>query len=343
MVKLLWWALGAVSLLTVLVYFGGQILYSMEDSDAEVTRMMRERRAELEAQWEREDQADRQKKLAQSTSDDTDGSVDTKTQETSPSNGATKEQTETPSKQADRIAVDDFVLESADDVRVALGRYRANFEKAEYDEAFRWIDAVCLAQPNNDFYQAQKGKVAFMTCKFPECVEAYDQVIKIDTSLKPQLWQRGLALYYADQFKEGVEQFEQHQKVNSQDVENSVWHFLCEAKVSNVETARKQMIDIQEDSRIPMYEIFEMFAGRKKPEDVIKAAQSTERASAGSPGHKLQLYYAYLYVGLFQEINGDAKASLESMNKAKDAWPLSRGDFMGEVARVHIATRTKKN
>ncbi len=40
---------------------------------------------------------------------------------------------------------------------------------------------------------------------------------------EPELWQRGLALYYTERFADGQKQFELHKTVNPNDVENRAW------------------------------------------------------------------------------------------------------------------------
>ncbi len=44
-----------------------------------------------------------------------------------------------------------------------------------------------------------------------ESIKDFDAVIEMNKDLKPYLWQRGIALYYAGRYAEGQEQFEVHQ------------------------------------------------------------------------------------------------------------------------------------
>jgi hypothetical protein len=70
----------------------------------------------------------------------------------------------------------------------------------------------------------------------------------------PHHWQRGLCYYYAEEYEKGKAQFERHQTVNSQDVENAVWHFLCAVRApgGNLAAAQKELIPIEGDGRIPI-------------------------------------------------------------------------------------------
>lgn len=216
------------------------------------------------------------------------------------------------------------------------------FHKGQYSEAFQSVQKLCKQKPKLMRYQLLNGEISFAAGEMDACVAAYDAAIEMDDSIEPRLWQRGLALYYADRFADGVKQFETHQTVNSQDVENAVWHLLCAARVADLETARKKLIPIQQDTRIPMAKIYEMFAGRAKPEDVIKEANKTSKqVKEGSMSHRLQQYYAHLYIGLYQEMLGKEKMCKQSLEKAIACNPLGNTNFMGQVARVHLELRNK--
>ena len=210
----------------------------------------------------------------------------------------------------------------------------------DYQAALKQATKLCQLQPDNIRYQLLLGDIGFAAGKMDESIAAYDAAIRIEPDVEPRLWQRGLALYYADRFADGVKQFETHQTVNSQDVENAVWHLLCAARVSDVEQAREKLIPITKDSRVPMAEVYEMFAGRMTSEDVLESARKTSaRVPENGNDHKLQLYYAWLYIGLHQEMLGEHEASVESLKKAEEQNPLGKTNFMGQVARVHLQLR----
>ncbi len=183
--------------------------------------------------------------------------------------------------------------------------------------------------PNELF---QQGVDLFFAAKAKESVAAFDQLIALVPESKPQLWQRGLSLYYAGDYKGGREQFEVHQTVNGNDVENAAWHFLCIAKGEGVEAARKVFIPIEGDSRIPMKEVHELFAGKGSEEAVLKAAEEGD-------GERLRNHrcYAHLYLGLFFEATGDdVKAKAHMLKAAKD---YAMDHYMGRVAQVHVKIR----
>jgi len=189
-----------------------------------------------------------------------------------------------------------------------------------------------MAQSDSVEGLLRKGIQAFFDAKPKESVAAFDQVISLQPNAKPELWQRGLSLYYIGEFQLGREQFEVHQTVNGNDVENAAWHFLCIAKAEGVEAARKVFIPIEGDSRIPMKQVHELFAGKGSVEAVLKAAEEGE-------GKRLRNHrcYAHLYLGLyFEAIGDDAKAKDHMLKAAKD---FAMDHYMGRVAQVHVKLR----
>lgn len=177
----------------------------------------------------------------------------------------------------------------------------------------------------------------FRLSRLKDSIADFDKLAELHPDRAAHLWQRGISYYYSGDFEKGRKQFEQHQTVNKRDVENAVWHFLCVAKLEGIDKAREQLIPIEGDARIPMAQIFALFAGKGSGAEVLKAAQE------GNPSPeqlKERMFYAHLYLALFEEAKGNASASLEHIRKA--AGEFSQKHYMGDVARVHLALRDKQ-
>ena len=223
--------------------------------------------------------------------------------------------------------------------RTAIRRAGEFLRQGKYRESIKSAEKAIALKPDQYGSHVQIGTCYFMLAEMPQAIQWYDSAIEREPRLPPQLWQRGLALYYAGRFEEGKQQFETHQTYNTQDVENAVWHMLCHAKLAGVETARKSLIPISGDSRVPMKEVYLLFAGKASVEDVIEAAQS---APVSGPSQRDQyLYYAYLYCGLFAEMQGNDAQANSLMEKAVKVNPIPKGYLMGSVAQVHLQLRAK--
>lgn len=184
----------------------------------------------------------------------------------------------------------------------------------------------------------RRGIEYFNLGEFEKSVADFEQYAEFRPEQKPFLWQLGIAYYYTGQHQEGRQLFESHQNVNSHDVENAVWHFLCVSKLEGFEAARKALISLDGDTRIPMMQVYALFKGYGTEEDVLKAAHA---GTAVDGGLIRQSFYAHLYLGLYHEAKGDADKSFDYMLKA--AQHYKSNGYMGEVARVHRDWLKKKN
>jgi lipoprotein NlpI len=253
-----------------------------------------------------------------------------------------------------------------------LNQARAASRNGKNEEAIAFATKAIEANPKNGNSYYIRGQYYEMTREHAKAIADYDQVLQLDSSAPevyqhrgsehfklgliaesiadfdkfieliprqgPYHWQRGISLYYAGRYDEGRRQFELHQTVNPNDVENAVWHFLCVARSAGVEKARASLIPIKGDARVPMAEIHALFSGKSKVEDVLAAAK------AGDPPSDTlnnRLFYAYLYVGLFYEVNGDESRAREYVFKASER--SQKNDYMGDVARVHADLLRKKD
>jgi len=154
----------------------------------------------------------------------------------------------------------------------------------------------------------------------------FDEVAKAVPDQAPQLWQRGIALYYAGRYGDCRRQFESHRTVNPDDVENAAWHFLCVAREQTPEKARGALLPVGPDARVPMREVYQMFRGALTTEDVLKAAGS-------HPGGQ---FYAHLYIGLYSEALGRKALALTHIKEAASDRYASVGGYMHMVAVVHL-------
>ncbi|HSJ05012.1 MAG: hypothetical protein ACAI34_16875 [Verrucomicrobium sp.] len=180
----------------------------------------------------------------------------------------------------------------------------------------------------------EDGVALFFAGKAKESVAAFDQAIQISPELAPLLWQRGLAQYYAEDYTGGRKQFELHQTVNANDVENAAWHFICVAKKDGAEAARKVLIPIEGDTRVPMKQVHDLFAGKGTEEAVLKAAALGKDASEAQ---RNQLCYAHLYLGLYEEALGHTDVAKAHMIKAAVDYRMDH--YMGKVAQLHLKLR----
>jgi lipoprotein NlpI len=165
----------------------------------------------------------------------------------------------------------------------------------------------------------------FENGQFADSAKTFDELAKLIPDEAPQLWQRGIALYYAGRFADCRRQFESHRTVNPDDVENAAWHFLCVARSESPDKAKAALLPVGPDARVPMREVYQMFRGVLTPDEVLKAAGSQPSG----------LFYGHLYVGLYSEAIGRKDLALKHIKEAASDRYARVGGYMHMVARVH--------
>ena len=172
----------------------------------------------------------------------------------------------------------------------------------------------------------ERAMVDFAGGRIAESVAAFDNIARLAPRSAPQLWQRGIALYYARRYQDCREQFEAHRLVNANDVENAAWHFLCVARAGSIGEAREALLPVGPDPRVPMRQIYDMLRDSLSPEGVLAAAKADPEA----------VFFAHLYIGLYFEAAGNRARALEHITMAAADRFAPVGGYMHAVARVHL-------
>jgi lipoprotein NlpI len=207
---------------------------------------------------------------------------------------------------------------------------------ARHNEAIADFSKTLELDPKAADAYNRRGSEHFKLGHINESIADFDRFLKLKPEQEPGHWMRGISYYYAGRYEEGRKQFEGYEKVDTNDVENAVWRYLCMARTMGVDKARSAILKIGNDRRVPMMMVYDLFSGRAKPEDVLTAVQ------AGSPKPeelKQRLFYAHLYLGLYYEAQGDRTRALSHMSMAAKDYRTE--GYMGDVARVHMELRRK--
>ena len=188
-------------------------------------------------------------------------------------------------------------------------------------------DAEAAAETLSPRERDRRGDEHLFAGRFDQAIADFDAFLEAEPEFDPHHWRRGIAYYYAGRYEEGAAQFVRHRTVNPDDVENAAWHFLCLARATNVDEARAAILPVGPDQRDPMMEVYELFAGQGTPEQVLEKASSSPQSDA--------LFFAHLYLGLYQDALGDKQKAREHIELA--ATTHGRTHYMGRVARVHAS------
>ena len=208
-------------------------------------------------------------------------------------------------------------------------------------EAVKLLDAYLKAGGTSPHAEYLRGVHLFRLQEFKQSVAAFDRYVILRPEAERKLWERGISHYYAEMYKEGAEQFALYQTYHDNDVENSVWRFICMAKTDGVEKARKEMLPIRNDPRIPLMEAYALFRGESTPEKVLEVAKQGNPEAEVLAG---RMFYAQLYLALYYDAIGE---KVKALDYATQAWKdhestqqISR--YMWQVAKVHAQTLSAK-
>lgn len=207
----------------------------------------------------------------------------------------------------------------------------------KHKEAITDFDKTIQLEPKAAEAYNRRGSEHFILGNITGSLADFDKFLTLRPEDRPGHWKRGITCYYAGRFDDGRKQFGVYEQVDTNDVENAVWHLMCAARVDGIEKARKSLLKIGKDRRVPLMEVYALFAGKLKPEDVLAAAE------AGNPPAeqlKSRQFYAHFYLGLYYDMLGDKKRTLEHLTKAEET---EAGGYMWEVARVHRRLLRQEN
>ena len=202
--------------------------------------------------------------------------------------------------------------------------------KGNYVTAVQAGDALLRQYPKQASAKRLAGDIFLRAGKIKDAVRQFDRYLEMNPSAEPELWQRGIALYFVGEYEKAAEQFEKHREVNENDVENATWHFLCIAKLKSFEDAEEALLPAPGDSRVPMEAVYKLFEG-DDPELVTKAiealpVESKEREEAA--------FYGDLYRGMYADAKGERQRASRYMERAVARAP---SHYMGDVAKLYAA------
>jgi lipoprotein NlpI len=218
-------------------------------------------------------------------------------------------------------------LKSAAELRTAAV---AALHEGDSTSALRAADALVEQHAEQASARLLAADVYLRCGKFKEAVKWFDRYLEVSPQSLPSLWQRGIALYFVHDYKRGAAQFEEHRKVNPNDVENAAWHFLCVAKLDSIDEARRMVLPAPNDPRLPMEEVLAMLSSG----DAESVRKRMEALPAGSSARRQADFYGSFYLGLHADAMGKRDEALHWLRQAAANAPHH---YMGDVARVYVA------
>ncbi|MFO0897696.1 MAG: tetratricopeptide repeat protein [Pirellulales bacterium] len=238
--------------------------------------------------------------------------------------------------------VNGALAKTPDDLSALVLRAKIRTARQEYAEALADLERAVAAAPDQPALYDLRGDARFRVGDFSGALADFDEYLDRRPQARPGHWRRGIVCYYAGKFAAGRDQFAAYQTVDDADVENAVWHYLCNARVVGREQARTEIPKVRPDRRVPLMTVLELFQGKATVDDVDRACDGPDLTPEEKASRR---FFANLYAGLFLVSEEQPAAALERLAAAADpalADPKhGGGGYMWEVARVHAAELRK--
>ncbi len=196
--------------------------------------------------------------------------------------------------------------------------------------------AALVKTPDDVNLFSRRADAHFFAAQFTSAVDDYSAMVRLSPEVDASHWRRGIAYFYAGKYEDAAAQFERYHSFDNVDRENGIWRYLSQVKAVGRDKARAGLLKYAKDDREPFPAVYELFAGRITPEAILKDIGA---ASISNAEREKRLFYAHLYIGLNEFIEGREKPAQEHLDKAvRNTWAPAAGygpHYMWQVARVH--------
>jgi tetratricopeptide (TPR) repeat protein len=205
---------------------------------------------------------------------------------------------------------------------------------AKFERDLKEMDAAIQKGPPTLAMYSKRGDLHFYLADFDKAVADYQKMIELDPKQQDNHWRLGLAYYLEGDFPKAAEQFEKDFKYDDVDRENGLWHFLARAGIDGIGSAQLQMLRYSKpDPREPMNALYDLYSGVTKTEEFFRGIQQR-----GLMTNQQVLFYARLYAGIFEDLNGNREQAKKFLGMAANSeWgrKTSGGSsFMWQIARI---------
>jgi len=181
---------------------------------------------------------------------------------------------------------------------------------------------------------SERGDLLMFLGEYEKAEADYLKMVKLKPDLDASHWRLGIAMFFANHPKQAAEQFDKYNSFDNVDRENGIWRYLSHYRAFGKDEAGRQLLRYEKDDRPPFKEVYRLFEGSLKPDEVLKAIpDDLPEASRES-----RVFYSHLYIGMNQAVEGrtdDAKISLRAATL--NSWPRKAGfgpDYMWHVGRL---------
>jgi len=200
---------------------------------------------------------------------------------------------------------------------------------ARFTDELKTADAAVAESPKSVAALSHRGDLHLFLGHFSEAVADFEKMIALAPAEDAPHWRLGIAYYFDGQFAKSARQFEKYHAYDGHDRENGIWKFLAQTKVDGLEKARVEMLTYTQFDREPFPALYEMFAGKRMPDDVLA---EVERKGLADPR---ALFFGHYYTGLGEAALGHRDRAIALLRRAVEDPEAQSAGYMWQVARLH--------
>ena len=197
-------------------------------------------------------------------------------------------------------------------------------------------DKVIEQDPKQVQAYSRRADAYFFLGEFKKAVADYEKMVELQPQLAASHWRRGIAYFYNKQYKKAAGQFEMYHTFDDVDRENGIWRYFSQYKAYGMKKAREGLLKYKKTDRQPFPAVYKLFAGEMTPKEIL-AEIST--AKIDDSEREKRLFYAELYIGLNEALEGRNKPSVSHLHKSVgNKWGRTSGfgpNYMWHVGRLH--------
>jgi lipoprotein NlpI len=236
-----------------------------------------------------------------------------------------------------------FGVAAADEKGHPLPEKQRQELKESLEKRVSSLTAQIKEKPDSVSLYSQRGDAFFFLAKFKEAVSDYEKMVELDATQDSSHWRRGIARFYAEEYKKAAHQFEIYDTFDDVDRENGIWRYFSQYKAYGAKKAKEGLLKYKKDDREPFPSVYQLFSGELTADEVLAAVKDAEISKTERSKRE---FYAFLYVGLNDAVEGRDAAAFRSLRAATaNTWGPEAGfgpNYMWHVGRIHYELLLKK-
>ncbi|MEI9894359.1 MAG: hypothetical protein WDN28_10865 [Chthoniobacter sp.] len=200
----------------------------------------------------------------------------------------------------------------------------------KFGDQLKDIHSKLEKSPNSPILLSQHGDLFLFLGAYSGAVSDFEKMIALDPTQDAPFWRLGIAYYFAGEFEKAKRQFEKYHAYDATIARTASGNSSPRKRSMAWKGRAAEMLTYKEFDREPFPALYEMFAGKRTPDDVL-----ADMEARGLTKDPVVAFDGYYYTGLGEARLGHRLRAIELLRKAVDIMPGPDTVYMWNVARLH--------